>query len=90
MFGGHRSSGSLGIGLGRATSVASFNGPDGNPPYYVSSGNGSDEDELVFYYQGTWTEFAPGSAVPVEDARAAMTSFFGSGQLPGEISWTET
>ena len=82
--------GSLGIGVGRDRSVASFNGPDGDPPYYVSAGNGSDEDELVFYYQGTWTEFAPESAVPAADARAAMASFFATGERPDEIAWTET
>ena len=38
-------------------------------------GNGSDEDELVFYYQGTWTEFAPG----VRRARGGRTG--GHGEL---------
>lgn len=82
--------GTLGIGVGRDESVASFNGPDGEPPYYVSAGNRSEQSELVFYYQGTWTEFGPESAVPVKDARAAMESFFATGGLPGEIAWTET
>ncbi len=53
-------------------------------------GNGSDEDELVFYYQGTWTEFGPESAVPAADARAAMASFFATRERPDEIAWTET
>jgi hypothetical protein len=82
--------GTLGIGVGRDDSVASFNGADGEPPYYVSAGNGDGREELVFYYQGTWTGFGPESAIPAERARAAMASFFAGGVLPEDIAWTET
>lgn len=82
--------GTLGIGVGRDNSVASFNRADGEPPYYVSAGNGGGHEELVFYYQGTWTGFGPESAVPADRARAAMATFFATGELPDEIAWTET
>ena len=82
--------GSLGIGLGGDQSVAAFNGADGEPPYYVSAGNGSGQRELVFFYQGEWTEFGAESAIPTERARAAMHGFFLSGELPDEIAWAET
>ena len=82
--------GRLGIGVGRDESVASFNRADDEPPYLVSTGNGGVQEELVFYYQGTWTEFDPESAVPAERARAAMVTFFATGELPDDIAWTET
>jgi Immunity protein Imm1 len=84
------SAGTLGIGVGRDESVASFNRADGEPPYYVSAGNGDGAEELVFYYQGTWSGFGPESAVPAARARAAMASFFATGELPDDIAWTET
>jgi hypothetical protein len=84
------SAGTLGIGVGRDESVASFNRADGEPPYYVSAGNGDGDEELVFYYQGTWSGFGPESAVPAVRARAAMASFFATGELPDDIAWTET
>ena len=74
--------GSLGIGLGGDQSVAAFNGADGEPPYYVSAGNGSGQASSSSSTRGNWTEFGAESAIPTERARAAMTASFRAASCP--------
>lgn len=47
----------LGIGVGAAVSVATFDA-SAEGPNFVSDGDGSGEGELVFFFDGHGTDFA--------------------------------
>lgn len=81
----------LGIGLGRSVSVAHYVSRGGDPPYFLSVGPFNDMPEVIVYYAGgQWTEFPGTSAVPYQEARAALEEFFTTGELPQVFDWRET
>lgn len=80
---------SCSIGLGRPTSVATFMASAAEPPYFVSRGEGSAKEALVFFYNGHWTEFGGAEAIPVADAVAALREFYDTGDQPTGIAWQE-
>jgi hypothetical protein len=78
------------IGLGRPLSVANFVPASLDPPYLQSSGGDSSAEELVFYYQGDYSEFPPESGIPIDQARQCLRQFLTNGELPSNIAWQET
>ncbi|HVV59993.1 MAG TPA: Imm1 family immunity protein [Gaiellaceae bacterium] len=76
------------IGLGRDVSFATFDTSPG-PPYFVSRGNLDWDGELVFFYDGHWTDFEPEAAIPVETAKASLVELFRTGARPAIIDWDE-
>jgi Immunity protein Imm1 len=87
----HPEHGQLGIGLGSDTSIATFEGADGEPPYLISSGNGAPgEDDPAFFFEGEWSEFPATAAIPLTDALQAMAEFLASGERPSNLRWVET
>jgi hypothetical protein len=69
--------------------VASYVSGSWDPPYYISRGDPGRAEPIVFHYSGEMTEFPPWSAIPVEDARAAMRHLFTTGELSQKIDWAE-
>lgn len=47
------------IGLGQPLSVANYVPASLDPLYLQSFGGGGDENELIFYYRGEFSEFPP-------------------------------
>lgn len=80
----------LSMGLGRPLSVVNFVSSSLDPPYFQSVGGDGNDEAPVFYYRGEWSEFAPESAIPTEQARAAMRRFFQTRTLPDNLVWEET
>jgi hypothetical protein len=80
----------LSMGLGRPLSVVDYVSASLDPPYFQSVGQDGHDEPLVFYYRGEWSEFAPESAIPTEQARAALRRFIESQSLPDNINWEET
>jgi uncharacterized protein YdeI (YjbR/CyaY-like superfamily) len=79
---------SLGMGLGRDSTIMSYIPANLDPPYFHSVGK-QDGDPLVFYFGGDWSEFPRRQALPVSEAREAMRRFFANPSLPGNIEWEE-
>jgi hypothetical protein len=82
----------MGIGIGRPQSVLGFMEASFQPPYYASRNrefSNADDEVIVFYYGGHWTEFPIKSAIPIQDAREAFRRFFVTGALPDNIEWEE-
>jgi hypothetical protein len=77
----------LTIGLGRDVSIATFKASL-DPPYYVSTG-GAEEESLVFYRDGHWSEFSGESAISPEAAQEAALRFLATGDRPSNIEWSE-
>jgi immunity protein Imm1 of predicted polymorphic toxin system len=80
----------LSIGLGRDRSALNYmSSPD--PPYFTSHDPDSDDEDgtVVFFYYGHWSEFPADAAVPIDDAREAVRSFFADGQRPSNIAWRQ-
>jgi len=82
---------SLAIGLGTAWSVVSYIGPTGEPPYFhsVGSGQGPEDDPVVFMFRGHYSDFPPDACVPMDLAREAARVFFRTGQRPTNVTWAE-
>jgi uncharacterized protein YdeI (YjbR/CyaY-like superfamily) len=79
---------SLGMGLGRDSTIMSYIPANLDPPYLHSVGE-QDGDPLVFYFGGDWSEFPRRQAVPVSEGREAMRRFFANPSLPANIEWEE-
>jgi hypothetical protein len=66
----------LSVGLGHEISVANFTSPEGQPPYFQSGHEPSSDDDndepLVFFYGGDWSDFPASSGISVADAREAL------------------
>jgi hypothetical protein len=77
---------SVAIGIGRDHSVVSyirsFDEPD-----VVSQGTVDRDGSPVFFFHGEWSEFAPGSAVSVDEAIEAMLRFYRTGERLDNIGW---
>lgn len=84
--------------------MVNFSSGGGNPPYFQSASDerwarsyregdireGEDDDDpIVFYYGGQWSEFPATSGVPAAEARIAMRAFFAGGELPTNLRWNE-
>jgi hypothetical protein len=83
---------SLAIGLGRSESVLNYVSPSGDPPYYSSVGvkaESDDEDVVVFFFRGAWSEFPRRHLVPIAVARKAARYFFTHQGLFEGIEWEE-
>ncbi len=80
---------SITMGVGRSQSVLGYMSGSSKPPYYQSAGRDINEEDMVFFYRGQWTNFPPGSAVATKDGRAALRSFFETEALPDNVVWEE-
>ena len=80
----------LNIGLGRTFSSMSFYnwGSDGDGSRYDTAGTLDTPREADFDYGGTPTSMQPGSAIEVEQARAAVAEFLRTGKRPEAVTWT--
>jgi len=81
--------GHLSIGLGRARTVLSFVPWNQEPPYLASRGGSPEGGDLVFFFDGHWTDFPPEASVSLSDGRAAMRIFLSTGELDPRIQWEE-
>lgn len=81
----------LSIGLGRQYSVLSFVGASQDPPYFVSVGDINPSGDVVFYFNGHYSEFPPHAAVSPAEALEAVRAFVASAglPLPSNVSWEE-
>ena len=80
---------SCAIGLGRPRSAVTFSALMVEPPFFLSRGDATSDESLVFFYNGHWTEFPPEAGIPVNDALDALRQFFESGQRPTAVKWDE-
>lgn len=79
----------LNIGVGRAFSALTYYDMSGDGAKYRSAGTIDDApQDAEFYYGGTPTAMGTGSAVTVEQARAAAFEFLTTGQRPEAVAWT--
>lgn len=80
----------LGIGLGRADSVLTFE-RSLDPPYFrsVSDDQAGVDPVAVFFYQGHWSEFPRRAVVPIGLAREAARQFALTGSRPTAVDWEE-
>jgi hypothetical protein len=79
----------LTLGIGRDTTVVGWTSADGDPPHFVSRGSTEEGDDLVFFYDGHWTDFPASRGIPVEDAFEAARLFVRTGERPTNIRWDE-
>jgi Immunity protein Imm1 len=79
----------MGIGLAEPSVLTFQLGAD--PPYFMSAGSATptNDDPLVYSFQGHLTEFPAEAGIPLERALAAATEFFVSGNRPASIEWKE-
>jgi Immunity protein Imm1 len=76
----------LTIGLGREYSVVNYwRSPD--EPDWMGRGTIGREESPQFWFHGHFSEFAPGSAVSVDEAVEAMLRFFRTGERPDNLEW---
>lgn len=81
-----RDGSSLAIGVGRDRSVVTYIRSVEEPDWLSASDDEQDEP-MVFYLHGHFSEFPPDAAVPVADAVEAMRRFYATGQRPDNIRW---
>lgn len=82
----------LSIGLGRETTVLNFVQTDRQPPYFISvvKAPSNNTQPLVFFFDGSWTEYSAQNGVPISDARVAVRQFISTGgSLPNSVNWKE-
>ncbi len=84
------SKGSLAIGLASDHTVLSFTAESKDPPYLHSRGGNDEGADLVFFYDGHWTEFPSEQAVDTATGVDAVRHFLSTGSLPQFIDWEET
>jgi hypothetical protein len=79
----------MGIGLAEPSVLTFQQGAD--PPYFMSAGlaTPTNDDPLVYSFQGHWTEFPAEAGIPLERALAAAKEFFVAGDRPAGVEWTE-
>ena len=78
------------VGLGRPSSVVTFQESFARPPWYISRGAGTTDRPLVFFYNGHWTEFEAEAAVEVDAALLALREFYETGRRPSAVVWEES
>jgi hypothetical protein len=82
----HEKGTTLAIGVGLGDSVVVFFGNDGSS--WTAAGNLERKgDSLVFDFCGEPSEFLPTMALACAVARAAVRSFFESGERPNDVVW---
>jgi hypothetical protein len=79
----------LSIGLGRDASVLNYSASADPPSFTSCDPDGGQNGTIVFHYYGHWSEFPADAAVPMDDAREAVRSFFADGQRPSNIAWRQ-
>jgi hypothetical protein len=81
----------LGLVVGGAETVLSFNYGHGDPPYYASQG-GAESDEPVLTAHLSLKhhiEFPRNQVISMDEGLSAAHEFFDTCELPKCISWTE-
>lgn len=73
--------------VGRPESHLEFYDAQARPPAVGCSGPWEDDDLIVFFHHGHYSELPRRFFVPVEDARAAVRSYFTIGNRPATIRW---
>lgn len=74
------------IGGGRELSVITFQ-ESLDPPYYISSSGGCDDETIDFNYGNEVTEYSQANAIPKKLAVAALRQFFADHKMPTNIAW---
>jgi hypothetical protein len=80
---------SLSIGLGLDDCVLNYMGPEGDPPYYTSVGQGQADQDISFQFGGTWSEFPSHHALPFSVGRMVLLEFCATGERSDRIEWEE-
>lgn len=79
----------LNVGVGCSFSSLTYYDMSGDGAKYRSAGTIDDApQDAEFYYGGTPTAMGTGSAITVEQARAAAAEFLTTGQRPEAVTWT--
>lgn len=78
----------LGLEVSQVT-FYSFSSSDGRE-YFVSLGPADDDEWVVFYYRGHYSEVPRKTFIPIHIARAAIREYFQTGARPKEVSWKVT
>lgn len=79
--------GILAMGLGLGLTVLNHTPASLDPPYLHSVGPTQEGDDLVFYYDGHWTDFSHAYAISLNEGREAMRHFLREGTLSPSVRW---
>jgi len=86
----NESGGTLMVGLGRPLSVLTYAPAEGWPSKSSRSADGIDDGETIGFFMGShWSEMPKSYAVPVEQAREAVTYFCERGELSPSVEWAD-
>jgi hypothetical protein len=82
--------GTLAMGLGLGLTVLNHTPASLDPPYLHTVGPAEEGDDLVFYYDGHWTDFPHAYAISLNEGREAIRRFLREGRLSPHVRWEET
>ena len=78
----------ISIVVGLDISLVNFYSATNKPNYSGSIGPWDEDESIVFYYRGHYSEVSKAHFVPIDDAREALRCYFRTGQRPKKITWT--
>lgn len=76
--------------VGRPESHLEFYDHHARPPAVGCHGPWEDDELIVFFHHGHYSELPRRFFVPVEEARAAVRSYFTTGKRPATIRWSDS
>jgi len=78
------------VGLGKSLSVLTYAPAEGWPSKSSRNPDAIDDGEAIGFFMGShWSEMPKSYAVPVEQAREAVTLFCKQGELSPSIEWID-
>jgi hypothetical protein len=80
--------GALGIGIGRPTSVLTYQASN-DPPYFISLGNPAAEGVEWFCYGNEESEYLARNLIGFDIAMRALREFVDTGEKPSGVSWEQ-
>lgn len=78
----------ISVVVGLDISLVNFYSATEQPNYLGSVGPWDDDELVVFYHRGHYSEVPKVHFVPIDDAREALRYYFRTGQRPPNITWT--
>lgn len=78
---------SMVIVLGREVSHAEFYDSTSRPPVFSSRGLSDDDEPIVFFHHGHYSEVPRKYWIPSEDAREGLRCYFRTGSMPENLHW---
>ena len=74
--------------VGLDISLVNFYSAKDEPNYSGSIGPWDEDESIVFYYKGHYSEVPKAHFIPISDAREALRYYFQTGRRPPNITWT--